>query len=339
MKDQATELFLEGQGVPWTYDDVVPIEDIDQRAGILNNARLSGKLNQLMVEELIVAQRNGANFPAIILLNRKTHPANKPALRPLGGNHRLAALIAEGCEWVDAYIVQTTDDYVIDRITRSDNQRNGDRPPREHTIEQALYMIDKYNKPMAVVARDFGLPESTLNSAVRTRNASLRLESLGIKPTTTSKIAANQLGNIQSNKVLQRAATLVTRAQLTAPETSDLVKQINQRAETDEQLAIVHDWESRETTKARIAEARGGRSATRSHLGTTRVQLYGAISRLETLIKKHPTFSALQVTTPAEVKRICDDIERIAQRLRRARKVWDEERDHGTNEGHSRLTG
>jgi hypothetical protein len=108
------------------------------------------------------------------------------------------------------------------------------------------------------------------------------------------------LGGIRNSNVLVGAARLATDAHLTCYEIGDIVKEINARDTENAQLFVVDRTRQSAEMKQRMSHAAGGPPAISYPV---RAQLFRVIGMLESVLRKHATAEALQLTNREDAEK------------------------------------
>lgn len=221
MRNPTYEQALTQQGVQWTYVEQVPLIEINAGKGLKNQARLDCPLEDELVETYTLAYKNRSEFPPLVL-----HKPGRGQYVPIDGNHLLESAGKAGRRWHDAYVVDTPDQMVVDRLTWVfNNLVNGKRLSREDCLQHAITFVRKYGHTCRAAAKEWGLHESLVNKAVRAINTRERLEEVGVRvPQSAPQDIIIRLGEITQagDVVLKAAAEAVFRSGVAAKEVDQL---------------------------------------------------------------------------------------------------------------------
>lgn len=314
VRSNQIEQWLDSQGVSYTYHPKVAIIQFDVEASIKNQSRLGEPIINDLVDDYIEAMKAGATFPAVIAYAPGEADLTIKALDHLvliDGNQRLAAHSQAGHQDVDVYLVGTTDESVLDRLTRTANRSlNGDRPGRDAAVAHAIYRIERFGEPLRATAADFGVSDKIVERELAKRRTRARLEGLEVNASRLNDGALARLAAIQSDPVLGLAAELAVRAALPNDEVNALVVEIRKARSESEQVQAIAAVERRADIQRRIAISRGGRvMPPRSAIATATAAIVGFRASL----KKHPTPDLLGLTQPGDLDKFAGEVEESIQ--------------------------
>lgn len=222
-EDWRVEDLLARVGAAWEYVRNITIGDIDQRASLARQPRLSrqGRLDTTLVQSYIENMLAGDTFPAIVVVRRDTDGRYEM----LGGNHRIPAAVAAGRRKVDAYLMLTTDPKVIASVMAQLNEVEGRRTedPNE-IVERALEWAEAYGQGTEEAAREFRLKPEVLRRMAYRRKIGRRLANLNIRPDGLLPSHQDPLGRLINDNVLAGAVASIRTHGLNGPETEALVR-------------------------------------------------------------------------------------------------------------------
>jgi len=132
------ESYLNLARVPWRYEPAIPLTQIDVGRSRSNEGRPNQKLDKDRALTMAVQFLDGARFPAILVYAA----AGKFVI--VDGNHRDAALREAGEKTTDAYVLETLDELVLDRLTLTRNCLNGQSLDEEARCINALKLLQKF---------------------------------------------------------------------------------------------------------------------------------------------------------------------------------------------------
>lgn len=298
MRDPRVEQWLAKEAVEYVYIPAVPIEDFDTQASMRNQARLSTPLNNEKVQEFALAMIDGVDFVAPI----SYRPNGKDIL--ISGNHRIHAAITAEKKTLDTYRVKTEDKFIIDRLTRSANTIEGDRPSRKESIAQAVFLVENRKSTATAAAKQFHIPVESVHKAMRTSATRKRLAAVGDDPEALPEAHLDALNAIKSDAVLRPAAELIRRANLPVDAAKSFIAEIRQTANEAAALRVVQQWKTRPDVTDRIAKYKGGAEKRPVRGGDGATKLLGLFGAIANAVAGKKSLDDLNVTSPKEKERV-----------------------------------
>jgi hypothetical protein len=298
MKDPRTEAWLSREGVAFEYLDQLPLALIDEAKSQANQARVEA-LDPGLVKDYETLIEAGTQFPPIVV-----YLVNSSKYVIIDGNHRYTAYKNKDVARSDAYLVKTSDRFILERLTRAANQTNGKRASENEVLQSALQLVERYGRTVAEVAASFGIPPSRLHSLVRTSATRNRLRAMN-QPREADRLlgtTAAILATIDNDRVLKEAAIATVEGGMTGAQVTELIHDIAAgRTEMDQLMAVKRFTERPDYTR-RKEETQGGRVRTstmpQSHAVVT------AMGALKSALKKRPTREQLGLTDDTELTRL-----------------------------------
>jgi hypothetical protein len=138
----------------------IPVTHIKEKKSVKYNTRPKG-LDQEKVERLRRCIRNGRPFMRLVL--RKC--GNDYYV--LGGNHRLAAMLAEGVDEVEAYVVVEDDDDECLNLAINFNQDTGEENTPTAMVGHAVDRVLHTDMQVDAAAKRFGVAKERVQEAMR----------------------------------------------------------------------------------------------------------------------------------------------------------------------------
>ncbi|HZU75522.1 MAG TPA: hypothetical protein VFA70_02090, partial [Dehalococcoidia bacterium] len=297
VRDPRVERFLDQRHVPWRYEPAIPLDEFDIEGGLRNQARLDTPLDTDLAVEYGQAMELGGEFPAVVGV-RRPHGL----ILPVGGNHRLAAARLIGRAAFDCYLLETTNELVIARLTRSLNSIEGKRPNRAEALAQAEYFVRHLGQTRADAAAALGIPVTWIERHLAVSETIERLGDYGgTAAARAAKWSLARLGAIPNDTVLKAAATLVVESRLTSGEVEDLVKRVRAERTEAAQLAAVQQLAQRPDLVERRVLTRGG--ATRPPR-LPKSELFRALQMVVGLCTRFATPDALGLSGSEDTTRL-----------------------------------
>lgn len=261
-RDAALEAWLDELHVECTFEPSLPLELVDVKASLRNQARIGEPLIGEVVDRYRADMERGDQFPPL-LARRPSARSKKLVL--LGGNHRHAAAVAAKRTTHPAYIVQCEPETGT-LLCYGDNRRHGMPPSRAERIRQAVHLV-----AMGWTGQDaaaaVGVQGSEVSTARKVEEGRLRAERLevpgwGALPASTRV----ELARIDLDGPFTEAVKLVTAARLSATDTTKLCQQI--RSAGSESEALRRIGAELEERRQDIQKSVGGRARPqRTHFG------------------------------------------------------------------------
>lgn len=164
------EAWLDQIGATWTFDPDLVLANVDQAAGLANQARHE-PLNAEVVERYTADILRGDQFPPLLV-------EDIAGLAVLGGNHRYASLTAANHSTHPAYRI-TAPEPVLLRIRFEDNRRHGLPATMAERIGHAVRLMAT-GSSQADAAAIVGVPQPKLSMAASVVAAGQRADDLGV---------------------------------------------------------------------------------------------------------------------------------------------------------------
>ena len=299
MRNATYEQALTKQGVGWEYLESVPLSGVDIAKGLSNQARLGEALDSQLVEQYTAAVKDGSEFPPVVL--------SKPGRGryvPLDGNQRLAAYKAAGRTSCDAYLVQSQDPMVLDRIAWSFNNKvNGKRLSYEECLAHAVTFVRKYGMVYEAAAKEWGVQKWAVGNEVRAADMRDKVAKCGVR--SADKLSDDQLRALSplasvGEDVLAAAAAAVASSGATVKDVYSLVSRVKAAKTQAAKLDEVETFAASEAVATRRAETKGGTVKLRTPLPRDRVR--SILVELRNLLDKYPDRKAFLPTDKAKLK-------------------------------------
>lgn len=245
------EAFLDIEGAAWHYAGWVKIDDVDIVNGVNQQARFT-KFNKDNHDDYARVYRQGhPPMPPIVLF---VMPSGKYGI--IDGNHRINAAKSVNLNEIEAYVVDSNDPLLIERLRRAFNRLNGERVSSREAMAHAVHLVLYSGHSELAVAEELNLDKWSVYSAVRAARARQRIEKHGIDTTKMERSALERIQRIPLDSVLVPVARLIQRAQLPSDQASKLASAIMEKTSETDMLAVVAEWE--QSLAGRIAANRNG---------------------------------------------------------------------------------
>lgn len=258
MRNPVYEQALSNESIPYEYRESVSLQDIDVGKGLRNQARLENPLDKELAAEYGRHYKAGDKFPPVVLWR-----PGKGRWIPADGNHRLEGLRLAGNRDTDAYLLETTDLQVVERLSwRFNNLVNGRRNTPAECLQHALTMVRKYGWTARNAAKEWGLAEGAVARLVRIEDTKDVLRGRGLKITpavTDAHLEKLHCLNAAGEDVLTAAATVVANSGIDTTQTEELVRRVRNAKDHDAKVKAVDDFAKEEFVRQKAAETSGGK--------------------------------------------------------------------------------
>lgn len=264
------EEWLDQHHVEWSFDPEVPVERIDVKRSLQNQARVGEPLIGEVVDRYAAAMTNGSTFPALVAYR----PSKRARLVLIGGNHRLAAATKAGHESVPVYVCGPVEPEAVAALTYEDNARHGMPPSTAERVRQAVHLIGLGWTAKAAAAA-VSVSEAQVSQARKATEGSQRARDLGVTgfDLIASQATQVELARIPSDPVFAEAVRAVAALGLSVADTQALAKALKRQRSEAAQLKTIGDLleERRAEAQRRAGGNAGQRTRTaRSAHGTVR---------------------------------------------------------------------
>lgn len=295
MRNPTYEQALTMDGFQWTYDEAVLMEDINVQKGLNNQARLEQALDPELVAVYVRAKKDGAQFPPVVLWR-----PGKGKWIPIDGNHRLAADLQLKEEMTDAYLVQTDDQQLADRLTWTFNNKvNGRRLSPTESLQHAVSFVRKYGWTARNAAKEWGVSETTVQRACRIEGVRDVLTARKVKLTNT--MTDHHLERLSpltalGEDVLAQAATVVANSGIDAARTQELVAKVRKAKTQEDKRVCIDLFAKDEFVRQKAAETKGGTIKAEGRYSLPKNKLATALASMQRLLVSQPDKAAFRMT-------------------------------------------
>ncbi len=253
------ESALDKQGLTWRYVENIPTEDIDEKKGLRNQARLELPLDEDYARSFIpLYKENPCLVTALVL----TRPSAKAKWTPVDGNHRLKGAKEAKRTHVDAYVFEATDQLVVDRVTWSfNNMVNGKRLTNEECRQHAITFVRKYGASPKEAAEHWGINYATLKGLLSVEKVKDILNEAKIDHRHVAGQTLDSLSPLLNlgEDVLCKATKIVATNGLGIKQAQEIVTKVKAARTHEAKLQVIEDFAKLPETIATKAETRGGR--------------------------------------------------------------------------------
>ncbi len=258
-KNPIYESALDKQGLTWRYLEYVAYSDIDEKKGLHNQARLDVPLDEEYARSFIPSYKEKPCIvPALVL----TRPSTRAKWVPCDGNHRLKGGKLAGLTGSDAYVFETTDQLIVDRVTWSfNNQVNGKRLTNEECKQHAITFVRKYGASVKEAAEQWGIIYATLKGLLIVENIKDILNEAKIDHRHVAGQTLDSLSPLINlgEDVLCKAAKIIATNGLGVKQAQEIVTKVKVARTHEQKLQVIEDFSKLPETLATKAETRGGR--------------------------------------------------------------------------------
>lgn len=290
-KDPKIEHLLRSLGIKFETG-TVKLEEIDRQLSADKQVRLGKKINEDWVIQYGEAAQQGSTFPMTVL-NRL-----RKGYFIWSGNHRIGAAELIGEEFVDAYLVEVSDERLCDILPRVVNAVEAQGVMgKEEKLVHAKYMVDQHSMTVEDAARLMGLKPYWLTNYVRQQTVADKVAAQGVSVngfTAKVLLALNPLAD--NANVLRATAHLLHKEQVVGREADQLIADVRSKDTELSQLAELARWEE-------IFKSRKARPRTRVvHKQPVRDQLITLLQRLAKLVEGKDTRQKVQLVDDLDYK-------------------------------------
>lgn len=255
-RSKDVEKWLDEHHVSWEFDGAFPVEDISIEESLQNQARLHEPINRATVETYAAAMERGDEFPAIVLIR----PGIDYLAVTADGNHRLMAAVETGAKKVGAYVVRGEPSSArMVTLTMEANARHGQPTNLAERLEQAVYLVAQ-GATQKRAAASCNVPVGQLQARLNKERAETRGLEAGVKPGQWSELSRAvriKLATIATDEGLKAAASLAYTANLSLPQVTALVSEVNATRSGAKQVAVVKAFASTLVDKTSGPAAKG----------------------------------------------------------------------------------
>lgn len=277
-RDPRVEAMLARHHVEWTFDPEFPLELIDVKRSLANQARVDSEpLLEETVELYTHHYREGAVFPAILLRRSSTKARRAYAL---GGNHRHTAATLAGLTTHPAYVVVCADEAAMS-LMYEDNMANGAQLPKKQRLAIAAYLCGiGYTQERA--AREMGVTQTEVSNFKKLHDTNVRAADAKVVGFEELPIGLRvELGRIQSDPVFAETARLMISTQMQGTDASKVLKTVKSaRSDADALKFIGSEFEGR---RDEVQRAHAGSKAGKYRKSTAYGKLNLALTDLRSV--------------------------------------------------------
>lgn len=233
--DARIEEKLTKRGVRWKFRPKVKPEEFDAERSVNNNARFEA-IDKARVEQYTEDMKRGDSFPPVVAYE------DKGALIITDGNHRLQAAI-NAKKPLAVYDISGAPVDVIVTLSFEANAHHGLPTSEAERVSQALWLINQ-GATIPDAAALVSLPTRVVTKASKEQTTDQRFIDNNIPAATIERLGAAvrwRLSHINTNAGFKAAVDLAERAKWGTDEAFKAVTEINQRRDSDEQVAFIKD--------------------------------------------------------------------------------------------------
>lgn len=168
------ERWIESFGVTWEYVPDLPVEQIDKKSSLSNQARRDPRDNET-VRVYAEAMKAGAVFPPLVGYRKPNGDVVW-----LDGNHRSEAAVLRHLPTVACYLVNTSDQMLLtDMLASANATLNGKEAAKQDRLYHAMRLVDA-GYPKRHAGRMAGVAEATLHNFVNHQQVIRHADKLGV---------------------------------------------------------------------------------------------------------------------------------------------------------------
>lgn len=310
VRNEVQEQAIETMDIPFVVEKV-KFSTLDLNASLKNNARMSvASIDDESVYQMAEKLRGGPtvlHMPWIWKHGRKCIISD--------GNHRAQAIHSVGGNGslvIEAYRLDTDDQYLIDMATRYLNRVNGIGQTTKEAVDHVIYMLTRYpGRGVQEMSDLWGVKANAVNSTLRHRKLLGELDKRRIDAKNLAKTSILELGKLDQNEnVLGQAAAVAVEYDLTVDQVRELVNDTKELKTEEDQLNLLkrRDDEYLKIGPGKRAAAKGKQ--------TDIARLFAArVTTLDHMIDRYPTMEHLQLTSRSEADVIREQMITLIQKL------------------------
>lgn len=310
MKCEIYEQELTKQGVQWEYVESIPLESIDAHRGLKNQARIDCPLDEDLVSNYAKSMKDGSNFPALVVYSTSRKYI------PLDGNHRLSAYGVLKLKTCDAYVVNSKDPLVLDRIAWSfNNHVNGARIPQATALIHAVGYVRKYGWKKEDAAREWGV---STHAVIRKHRVLVLRDILDTNNQPHNKVSDDVVYEMSvfetiGEDVFLAAFKVVAGSGATHQDIQDLVKKVRSAKTHANKMEAITEFETSDRMTKRYAETKGGQIQRKS--GLPRDRLDQQLDTMLRLVEAYPDRKSFQPGNKSDTTKVRRKAEDICRHL------------------------
>lgn len=313
MRDQRVEQWLTKERVRFEYVPQVALADIVDADKSLLNVRLTGQLTDDNVQALALASEQGFELPAFILYRDKGKDGGT-VYRIINGHHRKAALELRDLTHGDAYVVDTTDPVVIDRLRRTANLLETQvGVNNQERIIHALHFVAR-GYSIVDAAHMAKVSHSRVQDAVTVNKVERELIVLGRSRGNKSAAMMKALTGI-SGPILAEFEALITSAGLTAEVANEYGTQLRSAPDFEACMEKIAEWRTYHVPDVE-QRADGIRSP-----GSTIRRWPAAMGKAQRILAQSMTSGSYRALSGSEIKAQIDLCDKTIEQLKEWRKT------------------
>ena len=232
--------------IPYTYHEQVKLTDINIAGSYQNPMRLGSRINPETVSSVfcrVVEHGNTTCIPAVVCAMRDGRP-----YRLLDGVNRCKGILeAEDYSLVDIYLIESTDEFVLDWLAGTLNNANGVAPPQDQRLARAIQLLGLYpNTTVDEIARRTNLKKDDINELIKVKKQTARAQAMDIEPKFNSlrpQLKA-QFNSITIDQFFIMAVNALVSTNVGIGVSKDLIKNVakaKSEKEASDIIQIFHD--------------------------------------------------------------------------------------------------
>lgn len=246
------ERLLDEYHVDWTFNEALPLADIDEKRSYANQARVDQPIQADLVETYVEAKKNGDVFPAIVVHRDGTKLVN------VDGNHRFASDKKLGRDDIPAYVIKAKAETVRILMTLL-NAIHGRALTEQEKLWHAFFLIDSGTE-QTKAAQVLRLPLTRLRSAWSLELANRRAREVNLNRKLWGELPQSnrvRLAQLSTDAAFKALFDLTVKAQLKGDEVSRMTSALNRLRSEQEQLDFIQS--EAEGIRDRIQASAGGK--------------------------------------------------------------------------------
>jgi hypothetical protein len=270
--DSKIEHFLQQHGVKYAPKAMIPIELIDEKASLTNQAR-DVPLVPDAVDRYSASLRRGDYLPPILVIPHGNR------VKIVDGNNRYAAHKRVGNRYVPGFVIAPdTSSEVVQLLTVAANRDNAESVPLRWRKIQAAGLIGiGYSQEQACEAAGIKSTQLTEFLALNRADARAKQHRVTHFSTKLAETTRTALGRIPLDAVFFQAARVAVEYEIDADTAKRVLREVKALSSENEQVAYVTQF-AEEQRKARAAA--GGNGAKRPRVSSPKTDFVSAAGKL-----------------------------------------------------------
>lgn len=235
----------------------ISFSEIDLKESQYNGARFGDAIIETLVDDYTQGMVNGDTFPRIVVYQSPS------GYVVASGNQRcetIARLIRAKrlpkSLSIEAYVVDTTDQFLLEIIARAGNVGHGGRSEKAERTHNALHCIQRLGMSIVDASRTFNIATTTIQLHIRAEKKQNELADEGIDTTRVPRGTLNAIAKIGDSNLETKLGHLVVQHGPSLSRVDQVAKSVKKAKSHAARIAKIKEFE-RELTQQEHRENRG----------------------------------------------------------------------------------